>query len=150
LDNSLGGLSLPKKTGDSGDSGDDITEGRIIAVEICSEVLQAHIWLAFDDNFNPGDGQAVFYANEIPLLKNKDPVTLREIHKTKLAYGSGSRVSRGDGKPVTPKIRRKAGPPCRKCGEPLDLDEDGYQYLWDHNCSLAGAAKDEVKKKAED
>ena len=51
LNNSLGGLSLPKKTGDSGDSGDRITEGRIHTVEICSNVLEAHIWLAFGDSF---------------------------------------------------------------------------------------------------
>jgi hypothetical protein len=70
----------------------DLTEGRIIAVEICSNVLQAHIWLAFDDSFNPGDGQAVFYADELPFLATKDAETLREIHKVKLAFGPGSRV----------------------------------------------------------
>jgi len=70
----------------------DPTEGRIIAVEICSEVLQAHIWLAFDISFDRKDGQAVFYADEIPLLKNKTAEQLREIHKIKLAFGPGSWV----------------------------------------------------------
>jgi hypothetical protein len=37
----------------------DVTEGRIIAVEICSTVLEAHIWLAFDETFDPGDGQVL-------------------------------------------------------------------------------------------
>jgi hypothetical protein len=70
----------------------DITEGHIIAVEICSNVLEAHIWLAFDDGFNPGDGLAVFYPDELQILAAKDAETLREIHKHKLAYGPGSRV----------------------------------------------------------
>src|SRR5215467_4761627 len=62
----------------------DATEGQIVAVEICSEVLQAHIWLAFDKSFDPKDKQAVFYADEIPLLKNKAAEQLREIHKVNL------------------------------------------------------------------
>ena len=65
----------------------DATEGPIIAVEICSNVLEAHIWLAFDENFNPGDGHAVFYADELPFLKTKDAQTLKEIHKSKLVFG---------------------------------------------------------------
>jgi hypothetical protein len=69
----------------------DPTDGRIIAVEICSTVLEHHIWLAFDDDFNPGDGLAVFYADELSFLATKDAETLREIHKVKLAF-PGSRV----------------------------------------------------------
>ena len=65
----------------------DATEGPVIAVEICSNVLEAHIWLAFDDHFNPGDDLAVFYADELPFLANKDTQTLKEIHKNKLAFG---------------------------------------------------------------
>jgi len=70
----------------------DFTEGPIIAVEICSNVLEAHIWLAFDEDFDPGDRQAVFYADELEFLKTKDAQTLREIHKVKIAFGPGSRV----------------------------------------------------------
>jgi len=70
----------------------DLTDGRIIAVEICSNVLEAHIWLAFDDGFKAGDGQAVFYADELPFLATKDAETLKEIHRVKLAFGPGSRV----------------------------------------------------------
>jgi hypothetical protein len=69
----------------------DITKGRIIAVEICSDVLEAHIWLAFDDDVKANDGQAVFYADELPFLATKDADTLREFHKVKLAF-PGSRV----------------------------------------------------------
>jgi hypothetical protein len=83
-------LSLPKKTGDSGDSGDGgITEGRIIAYLNASEVLGCDIWVALDPSFDPGDGLAVYYPDELEFLKNKDIETLREIHKVKLAYGGG-------------------------------------------------------------
>jgi hypothetical protein len=86
-----GRLFLPKITGESGDGGDVITEGRIIAVKICSKVLQAHIWLSFDNFFDPKDGQAVFYPDEIRLLATKDAETLREVQKVKLAF-PGSRA----------------------------------------------------------
>jgi hypothetical protein len=71
----------------------DPTEGRIVAVEICSNVLEAHIWLAFEEGFNPGDGLAIFYADELQFLATKDAETLKEIHKYKLA-SPGSRVRR--------------------------------------------------------
>jgi hypothetical protein len=70
----------------------DPTEGRIVAVLIESSVLRADIWLALDDSFNPGDGLAVFYADELEFLKNKDAQALRKIHETKLAFRPGSRV----------------------------------------------------------
>jgi hypothetical protein len=67
----------------------DITEGRVIAVEICSSVLGAHIWLAFDENFEPGDGLAVFYPDELPFLKGKSGEMLRDIYNVKLQLGGG-------------------------------------------------------------
>jgi hypothetical protein len=70
----------------------DVDAGEIVAVEIASEVLSADVWLAFRDAFNPGDDKAVFYAHELPLLKEKTLEQLREIHKVKLAFGAGSRV----------------------------------------------------------
>jgi hypothetical protein len=70
----------------------DIDAGEIVAVEITSEVLGADIWLAFRDDFNAGDGKAIFYAHELPLLRTKTPEQLRTIHKTKLAFGPGSKV----------------------------------------------------------
>lgn len=70
----------------------DPTEGRIVAVLIASEVLGTDIWFALDDSFNPGDGLAVFYADELEFLKSKDAQTLRKIYETKLAFGPGSRV----------------------------------------------------------
>ena len=70
----------------------DVTEGRILAVEICSTALEAHIWLALDDSFDPKDGQAVFYAYELPSLAGKSVQQLRQIHRVKLSFGPGSRV----------------------------------------------------------
>jgi hypothetical protein len=74
------------------ESATDPTEGPIVAVKIASTVLNADIWFAFDDSFDPGDGLAVFYADELEFLKSKDAQTLRKIHETKLACGPGSRV----------------------------------------------------------
>jgi hypothetical protein len=74
------------------ESAADPTEGRIVAVLIASEVLGADVWFSLDDSFNPGDGLAVFYADELGFLKSKDAQTLRKIHETKLAFGPGSRV----------------------------------------------------------
>lgn len=73
----------------------DPTDGRIVAVLICSHILDADIWLAFDPDFKPDDDDeqlAVFYADEIPILKNKTPEQLKKIHETKLASGPGTRV----------------------------------------------------------
>jgi hypothetical protein len=70
----------------------DPTDGEIIAIEICSSVLEDHIWLAFDRSFDPKDGKAIYYPEELPFLATKDMETLREIHKVKLAFGPGSWV----------------------------------------------------------
>ncbi len=70
-----------------------IEDGEIVAVCICSKILQAHIWLAFDDGFKPADGLAVFYAHELEFLKTKTPEQLRKIHALKLgAKGLGTKV----------------------------------------------------------
>jgi predicted DNA-binding transcriptional regulator AlpA len=49
-----------------------VQDGEIVAVLICSKILESHIWLAFSDDFNPPDGQAVFYCHELELLKKQD------------------------------------------------------------------------------
>src|SRR5262245_42429850 len=72
----------------------DVTEGRIVAVKIASTVLDSDIWLAFRNDFKPDEGEslAIFFTDEMPLLKNKTPEQLRQIHKVKVAFRSGSRV----------------------------------------------------------
>ena len=94
---SSSGLSSPKKTGDSGDSGDDrttvdqIIDDRTIAVLIDSKVLGALIWFALDDTWkpDPGDTTPVFYAHELPALRLKTPEQLRDIFKVKRVFGGG-------------------------------------------------------------
>ena len=66
-------------------------KGTIQAVKICSHILEDEIWLILDRSFIPHDGLACYYAEEIPLLRDKTPEELREIHKAKLAY-PGARV----------------------------------------------------------
>jgi hypothetical protein len=75
----------------------ELPRSRILAVEICSNILQSHVWLGLDPSFDPGDAQAVYYVDELTFLATKDPRTLREIHNVKLAFGPGTRV-RGGGK----------------------------------------------------
>ena len=71
----------------------EVREGAnsIQAVKICSHVLEDEIWLILDRSFIPHDGLAVYYPDEIPLLKTKTPEDIREIHKVKLAF-PGCRV----------------------------------------------------------
>jgi len=65
--------------------------GELRAVLICSALLEAHLWMILDRSFQPKDNLAVYYAEEIPLLKNKTPEDIREIHKVKLVF-PGCRV----------------------------------------------------------
>jgi hypothetical protein len=69
----------------------DVSDGRIIAYLIASEVLGCDIWLALYDSFKADDELAIFYADELPFLATKDAETLKEIHKYKLAF-PGARV----------------------------------------------------------
>jgi len=70
----------------------EVIENKTIqAVKIFSRILEDEIWLILDRSFTPHDGLACYYAEEIPLLKDKTPEELREIHETKLAF-PGARV----------------------------------------------------------
>jgi len=65
--------------------------GELRAILICSALLEAHLWMILDRSFEPKDTLAIYYAEEIPLLKGKSLEDLREIHKVKLAF-PGCRV----------------------------------------------------------
>jgi hypothetical protein len=62
--------------------------------------LQDHLWLVIDRSFEPKDGPAIYYSEELSELKTKTPDQLREIHNVKLTFprcriiqeGSESRV----------------------------------------------------------
>jgi len=63
----------------------------IQAVKVWSRLLEDEIWLVLDRSFTPTDGLAIYYAEEIPLLRDKTPEDLRQIHKAKLAF-LGARI----------------------------------------------------------
>jgi hypothetical protein len=66
--------------------------GMLKAVKICSAVLEDHLWLILDRSFEPKDRTlAIYYQEELPILKTKTPEELKEIHKVKVAF-PGCRV----------------------------------------------------------
>ena len=71
---------------------EEIREGsNLKAVKIWSAVLKDHLWLVLDRSFEPKDPLAVYYTEELPILRTKSLETLREIHKVKLVF-PGCRV----------------------------------------------------------
>ena len=71
------------------------------AVKLCSAVLEDHLWLILDRSFEPRDGLAIYYPEELPILRTKPTQELRGIHKVKtgvpwLPSGSG----RGGDRPL--------------------------------------------------
>ena len=61
------------------------------AILICSATIEAHLWVIWDRTFEPKDDLAIYYAEEIPLLKGKSLEDLKLIHETKLIF-RGCRV----------------------------------------------------------
>jgi len=66
-------------------------DGTLRAVLICSDLLEDHLWIVIDRSFTPADDCAIYYPEELPLLKDKTLVDLRQIHEAKLAF-PGCRV----------------------------------------------------------
>jgi hypothetical protein len=60
--------------------------GNLKAVKICSAVLQDHLWLVISRRFEPKDGLAIYYPEEVAELRTKTAEQLREIHNVKLAF----------------------------------------------------------------
>jgi hypothetical protein len=60
--------------------------GMLKAAKICSAVLEDHLWLIFDRSFEPKDGLAIYYPEELATIATKSPEELREIHKVKLKF----------------------------------------------------------------
>jgi len=65
--------------------------GDLRAIQICSAVLEAHLWVIWDRSFEPKDNLAVYFRDELPLLKGKSLEDLKLIHETKLIF-PGCRV----------------------------------------------------------
>ena len=68
-----------------GDNGD------LRAIQICSATLEAHLWVIWDRSFEPKDNLAIYFGEEMPLLKGKSLNDLKLIQETKLKF-PGSRV----------------------------------------------------------
>jgi hypothetical protein len=66
--------------------------GNLRALKICSAVLQDHLWLILDRSFEPKDGLAIYYPEEMAVIATKSQEELEEIHKAKLAF-PGSRAT---------------------------------------------------------
>ena len=64
---------------------------KLQAVKIYSAILEDHLWLILDRGFEPKDGLAVYYPEELSILKTKSIEELRGIHKVKLVF-PGCRV----------------------------------------------------------
>jgi hypothetical protein len=66
---------------------EEIRDGNHLrAVKICSAVLQDHLWLIFDRSFEPKDGLAIYYPEELATIETKSLEELREIHRVKLKF----------------------------------------------------------------
>jgi hypothetical protein len=63
--------------------------GRLRAVMLCSAVLDDHLWLIFDRDFEPNDGLAIYYPGELAELKAKTPEQLRTIFNVRRAFIKG-------------------------------------------------------------
>jgi len=79
---------------------EEIRDGENLrAVKIYSALLQDHLWLIFDRRFEPKDGLAVYYPEELAELGTKTPAQLSEIHKVKLLFPGCRVIQEGaDGK----------------------------------------------------
>ncbi|MCZ6906696.1 MAG: hypothetical protein O7G28_05375 [Deltaproteobacteria bacterium] len=66
-------------------------DGELRAVLICSALLEVHLWMILDRSFEPKDNLAVYFREEIPLLKGKSMEDLKLIQETKLIF-PGARV----------------------------------------------------------
>jgi len=65
--------------------------GKLRAVLARSALFEARLWAIWDRSFEPKDNLAVYYAEEMPLLKGKSMEDLKLIHETKLIF-PGCRV----------------------------------------------------------
>ena len=74
-----------------------VSEGeQVRAVKIFSPFL-GHLWLIIDRSFEPADGLAVYYAEELSDLASKSRYELLRIHKAKLGFSRMRRVQDGTG-----------------------------------------------------
>ena len=70
---------------------DSIIDDQTVAVLIDSSILDAAIWFALRDGWKPeqADGLPIFYASELPVLRQKSTEQLRSILNVKRAFVGG-------------------------------------------------------------
>ncbi len=61
------------------------------AIKVYSCIVEDHLWVIWNRGFDPKDTLAVYYGEELALLRSKTPEDLRAIHRVKLAF-PGSRI----------------------------------------------------------
>jgi hypothetical protein len=88
-----GALSLLKNTGYGGYSGygqsfDDVIDNTVVAV-LFDWPMAGPFWLALRDDFISGDGLPVFFASELPHLRQMTPDELRRRYAEKRVLGGG-------------------------------------------------------------
>jgi len=69
--------------------------GELRAVLICSALLEDHLWMILDRSFEPKDNLAIYYSEEIPLLKGKSLEDLKLIQETKLIFPGAKEIQEG-------------------------------------------------------
>ncbi len=69
--------------------------GELRAALICSAILEDHLWVVWNRGFEPKDDLAIYYGDEMPLLKDKSLEDLREIHRVKLAFPRARVIQEG-------------------------------------------------------
>jgi hypothetical protein len=71
---------------------EEICDGeKLMAVKLCSAPLEDNLWLLIDRGYQPTDGLAIYYPEELMELRTKTAEQLREIHRAKLTF-PGCRV----------------------------------------------------------
>jgi RNA polymerase-binding transcription factor DksA len=99
-----------------------LEDGEIIAVLIDSAIV-GPVWFAFDDGLKSGDDVPVFFASELPHLRNMSEVELRRRYEEKRALGGGW---------IRDRIENKET--CWNCGaawsETRDLEGRAVRVCW--------------------
>ena len=70
---------------------DVIIDETVVAVLIDSTVICGPIWFAFQEGWRPDEarGSPIFYASELPALRQKTPEQLRDIFQIKREFSGG-------------------------------------------------------------
>jgi hypothetical protein len=85
----LTAVTAVRKTDTSAPTVDLAIDDTVIAVLIDSAILSAAVWFAFSDDFQSGDDLPVFFASEMPFLRQMTEAELKRRYAEKRALGGG-------------------------------------------------------------